>query len=96
MFLFLMVTSVARGVSCAGPYLNGSFDSVMLPLGAYRMDLIDTWRMVIAPTTEAQTVAELPPLTATGTASGAPPGWGAIKIEVNDDSLPHITTFTKL
>lgn len=75
--------------------------SVILPVGQYQKDLIDTWRMRIAPTTEVQTVvAELAPptdlSTAATAAASAPPGWAAIQIEVNDDSLPHITTFTRI
>ena len=77
--------------------------SVMLPTGSYQKDLIDTWRMRIAPTTEIQTVTakgvvstQFPGTAATFAAASTPPGWAPIVIEVNDDSLPHITTFTRI
>ena len=71
----------------------------MLPVGSYRKDLIDTWRMQIAPTTELQTVTAegvVPPPGSSAATTGVPPGWGPIEIEVNDDSLPHITTFARI
>jgi hypothetical protein len=75
----------------------------MLPTGSYQKDLIDTWRMRIAPTTEmqrvtAEGVASTPPpgTSAAVAAASTPPDWAPIVIEVNDDSLPHITTFTRI
>eukprot|EP01043_Picozoa_sp_COSAG02_P005450 COSAG02_NODE_147_length_33939_cov_6.689539_25_plen_84_part_00 len=71
----------------------------MLPVGSYQKDLVDTWRMRIAPTTEVQTVATVGaprPGTSAAAAVKTPIGWAPIDIEVNDDSLPHITTFTRV
>jgi hypothetical protein len=84
-----------------------SYQTINLPLNVpHKQELLDPWRMLVSPIWCGH--HPCPPLTATEQltqppgaggshpAGVAPAGWGPVGITVDDDSLPHILTFTRM